>query len=310
MRIEDAQVFLKLAETRSVRKAAEQSGLTQSAATKVLQRLEQQFDMRLAERASGGLQLTDAGRLLQTRCLELVLSADNLHREMGAASAAQRGTVRVGTVPALLDSHLLPVLAQSHAQRPDISLQVSVKVSDELSLMVQTGQLDLAICFLPVASDELQWENLGPQRYHVVVRPGHPLAAPGQATMRALSQAKWLLPGPQVAMRQWIEQSFLALKLPLPRTVVQTDWSTAFFGSLVRSCDLVTALMTPNIRGAQTGEWVELPFKSQQRPQELGLMFRRTAYLSPAAMQLRQAIHRAFAQKPRHASRPLKAGSA
>ncbi|XAH24631.1 LysR family transcriptional regulator [Xylophilus sp. GW821-FHT01B05] len=294
MRIEDAKIFLALAEQRNLRRTAERAGLTQSAVTKVLQRLEQEFGLKLAERGPGGLVLTDAGLLLRKRAASLVLSFDNLRKEMTAARSAQSGTVRIGTVPALLDSNVIPLLARSRAQQPALRLQVSVKVSDELIEMVTAGELDLAICFLQDSKDDLRCESLGPQRYHVVVRQGHPLAAPGAASMEALSRADWLLPAPAVAMRRWIEQAFVALGLPEPTTAVQTDTSTASFGALIRSTDLVTALMTPMLQSPVSRDMVELPFQGAQLTQQLGLVFRKTAYLSQATLDMRDAIHYSF----------------
>lgn len=294
MRIEDAKVFLALAEQRNLRRTAERTGLTQSAVTKVLQRLEEEFELKLAERGPGGVVLTDAGILLRKRAANLLVSFDNVHKEMAAARSAHSGVVRIGTVPALLETNVIPLLAASRERRPDLRFQVSVKVSDDLIEMVGAGELDLAICFLQDSRDELRCESLGPQRYHVVVRQGHPLAAEGAATMEAMSRADWLLPAPTVAMRRWIEQGFTALGLPIPPTAVQTDASTSLFGALIRSTDLVTALMTPMLQSPVGRDMVELPFQGAQLTQQLGLVFRKTAYLSQATLDMRDAVHQSF----------------
>ena len=76
----------------------------------------------------------------------------------------------------------------------------------ELIEMVSGGNLDLAVCFSLTQRSDLQSESLGPQRYHVVARTGHPLAQPGKGSMEALSRAQWLLPAPSVGMR--VEDAF------------------------------------------------------------------------------------------------------
>ncbi|AHV91543.1 LysR family transcriptional regulator [Bordetella holmesii] len=294
MRIEDAEVFLKLAEHQNVRRTAERVGLTQSAVTKVLQRLEAEFGLPLMERRASGVVPTRAGQLLQEKALALIGSYDSLRHEMAAAQSAQQSVVRVGIIPALLDAKLLPVLAIWRKQHPGQFLQISVKVSDELTEMVCQGDLDLAIGFAPTPRSDLQTLALGPQRYHVVVRAGHPLSLPGRSTMQALAQAEWLLPAPSVGMRLWVERAFIDLGLPIPVTAVQTDTSTAQFAGLIRASNLVTALMTPMFMSPAGKGLVELPFDAESSMQPLVLLTRRAAYLSPTTRALRDALHRAF----------------
>lgn len=294
MRIEDAVVFLKLAEQLNIGRTAERVGLTQSAVTKVVQRLEAEFGLPLVERGASGVVLTGAGTLMRRKAEELVASFESLRHEMAAAQSAQKGVVRVGTVPALLDVKLLPVLTKWRRKYPELLLQISVKVSDELIEMVGNGGLDLAMCFSPTQRSNLQSESLGPQRYHVVARAGHPLAQSGKCTMAALSRAQWLLPAPTVGMRAWVEDAFTRNGLPLPVTAVQADTSTAQFASLIRSTDLLTALMTPMFRSPAAKGLVELPFAAPKKTQPLVLLTRRATYLSAAAVALRDALKDAF----------------
>lgn len=294
MRIEDASVFLALADLQNVRRAAERMGLTQSAVTKVLQRLEDEFGLKLAERGGSGVVLTDAGALLRTQAESLLASYQSLRNEMAAAHSSQKGIVRIGTVPALLDVKLLPVLSEWRRQYPSLLLQISAKVSDELIRMVSEGQLDLAICSSLMPRADLQSLNLGLQRYHVVSRAGHAFAQTPTVSMTELSKAEWLLPGPTVGMRLWVEAAFAQCGLPAPLTVVQTDTSTAQFSSLIKSSNLITALMTPMFHSPAAEGLVELPFNASTNIQPLVLLSRRAAYLSPATVVLREMIQREF----------------
>src|SRR5215813_3460194 len=71
MRIEDLRVFAVLAETRSLHRAAQKTGLTQSAVTKILQRLEAEFEIQLVDRSGRGIELTSAGRVLLERVADV-----------------------------------------------------------------------------------------------------------------------------------------------------------------------------------------------------------------------------------------------
>ena len=121
-----------------------------------MQRLESEFDLPLIERGASGVVPTAAGLLMRRKAEELLASFDGLRHEMTAAHSAQKGTVRVGTVPALLDGKLVPVLTKWRRRYPDLLLQISVKVSDELIEMVSGGNLDLAVCFSLTQRSDLQ----------------------------------------------------------------------------------------------------------------------------------------------------------
>lgn len=296
MRIEDAMIFLKLSELKNVRKASERLNLTQSAVSKVLQRLETEFDVVLAQRGPDGIVLTSEGTLLREKAEHLLASYDALRHEMQAARAARLGQIRIGTIPALLDERVLPLLAQLRKTRQDLRFQIKVKVSDELIEMVTLGELDLAICFMPdaAAPGPLQCERIAGEESHVVARKGHPLVSSREPSMEALSRSEWLLPAKTVAMRQWVDRSFVNLGLTAPVSVIETDASTAIYASLISDSDIVTAFLTATLRSRAMEGLVELPFIKASSEQSLTLLFRRSAYLSPAARELRELIHRNF----------------
>src|SRR5258706_6166174 len=110
MRVEDLGVFTVLAETQSLRRAADKVGLTQSAITKILHRLETEFELPLVERHTRGVALTPAGRILLERASALKNAVGDLKTEMLALKSAKLGTIRVGTIPALLETTFLPLL--------------------------------------------------------------------------------------------------------------------------------------------------------------------------------------------------------
>lgn len=294
MRFEDAQVFLLLGEQLNVRRTADRIGLTQSAVTKVIQRLEAEFGLRLVERGASGVVMTEAGRLMLLKAKEVSAAVQSLRNEMASMQCALAGTVRIGVVPALLEEKLLPAVSAWRSQHAGMQLQISVKVSDELIEKVRCGQLDLAVCFCLQPGSELRADKLGEQRYHVVVRAGHPLTGPSGTSMSSLAAAQWLLPGPSVAMYRWVEDAFTACGLPAPKTAVQTDTSTAQFASLVKGSDLVTVVMTPMLRSAACNGLVELPFEAGTPVQPLVLLSRRRAHQSVPVRDLQELLKRSF----------------
>ncbi|MFL9934882.1 LysR family transcriptional regulator [Paraburkholderia sp. RL18-103-BIB-C] len=295
MRIEDLRVFSALAETRNLHRVAQKTGLTQSAVSKILQRLEAEFDTRLVDRKGRGVELTAAGRVLVARAADVGASIAQTYAEMAAAKSASAGKIRIGVVPALLESALLPILARYTARASAISFRLSVQVSALLFDELKDGQLDLALCFMPdpVADDELQSDEIGRQRYRIVARQGHPLArTPADPPM--LQAAKWLLPLPGHGLRQIVERYFHDHDLVPPQAVVETDASISLLTSLLRNSDLITMLTEPMLQTYEGRDLAALPYETALFESTIRLFYRRKATMSPAVQKFRSTLHEAL----------------
>jgi DNA-binding transcriptional LysR family regulator len=297
MRIEDLRVFSVLAHTRNLHRVAQKTGLTQSAVTKIVQRLEAEFGLRLVDRKGHGVELTTAGRVLVERAADIGASVAQTYADMAAAKSESTGKIRVGVVPALLESALLPVLARYTAHENAVSFRLSVQVSALLFDELKDGQLDLALCFMPdlTVDEELHSEPVGRQRYQIVARKGHPLTASKKAEPHALQAAKWLLPLPGHGLRQLIDRYFAEHDLAPPQVVVETDASITLLTALLRDSDLVTMLTEPMLHTHAGRDLVALPYETASLESRVGLFHRRKTYLSPAVQKFRAALHDALA---------------
>lgn len=114
--------------------------------------------------------------------------------------------------------------------------------------------------------------------------------------METLAQSEWLLPARTVGLRQWVERSFAAVGLLSPGAVIETDAATPLYSTLIRQSDMVTAFLSTSLQSAAMEDLVELPFVGASPEQSLSLIFRRSAYLSPAARKLRTLIHKSFTE--------------
>jgi DNA-binding transcriptional LysR family regulator len=296
MRIEDLRVFAVLAETRSLHRAAQKTGLTQSAVTKILQRLEAEFELQLVDRGGRGIDLTSAGRILLERATEVRESVAQTYAEMAAAKSASAGKIRIGVVPALLESALLPMVARFTTREKAISFALSVQVSTLLFEELKDGQLDLALCFMPdTPPAELQSDDFGIQRYLIAARRGHPLAV-AQGDPALLKSAQWLLPLPGHGMRQLVNRYFEEHGLGAPQVIVETNASTSLLTSLLRNSDLITMLTDQMLETYAGRDIVALPYETSFESR-LQLFYRRKAYMSPVVQKFRTALHSALTAK-------------
>jgi DNA-binding transcriptional LysR family regulator len=295
MRIEDLRVFSVLAETRSLQRVAQKTGLTQSAVSKIVQRLEAEFGIQLLDRKGRGIELTTAGRVLLERAADIGDSVAQTYAEMAAAKSASAGQIRIGVVPALLESALSPVLARYTTRESAVSFRLSVQVSALLFDELKDGQLDLALCFMQdrEPDEELQSDDIGSQRYQIVARRGHPLTA-AQNDVEDLQTAKWLLPLPGHGLRQIVNRYFDEHGLAPPQVVVETDASISLLTALVRDSDLLT-MMTEQMLHTHAGrDLVALPYETAAFESRIRLFYRRKAYMSPVVRKFRSTLRQAL----------------
>jgi DNA-binding transcriptional LysR family regulator len=294
MRIEDLHVFSVLAETHNLHRVAQKTGLTQSAVSKIVQRLEAEFGIQLVDRRGRGVDLTGAGRVLVERAADIRASVAQTYAEMAAAKSASAGKIRIGVVPALLESALLPIMARYTTRENAISFKLSVQVSALLFDELKDGQLDLALCFMPdTEPDELQSDDIGRQRYQIVARRGHPLtAAHGDPSL--LQAAKWLLPPPGHGLRQIVDRYFEEHGLVSPQVVVETDASITLLTSLLRNSDVITMLTDQMLQSYPGRDLVALPYETALFESRLRLFYRMKTYMSPAVQKFRATLHDAL----------------
>jgi DNA-binding transcriptional LysR family regulator len=196
-----------LARERSVTKAAERAGVSQSAMSHTLRRLRELFDDPLLVRGRGGMVLTPRAEALAVPLRSgLVSLARTLAEPQAFEPEHASRTFRIVS-PDLFDALVLPTLLQRLSrQAPSIDLAV-VPTPNRLSDGLETGDVDLAI--YPVLLDphpfdlgtqvdtELQSRTLFRDSFRCFVRHDHPeLTARRRLTLNTYTRLNHILVSP------------------------------------------------------------------------------------------------------------------
>jgi DNA-binding transcriptional LysR family regulator len=221
-----------LTRERSVTKAAERAGVTQSAMSHTLRRLRELFDDPLLVRGRGGMVLTPRAEALAVPLRSALVSlARTLAEPEPFAPGHASRTFRIVS-PDLFDALVLPTLLQRLAhEAPAVDLAV-VPTPKRLADSLETGDVDLAIH--PVLLDphpfdigtqidpELQSRTLFRDSFQCFVRNDHPALGRRRLTLKAYSRLNHILvspggEGPGVVDRileEQGEQRRIALRVP------------------------------------------------------------------------------------------------
>lgn len=161
--------FVRAAQSQSFAAAAERMGISASAVGKSVARLEEKLNVRLFNRSTRRISLTDEGQLFFERCQNIVTQLEEAEQELVRISAVPRGKLRI-TAPAIGYRMLLPHLPEFRARFPDVELDLDF--SDRMVDVIDEG-FDIAIRSGELNSSQMMSRRLGPFRFAIVGSPGY-----------------------------------------------------------------------------------------------------------------------------------------
>jgi DNA-binding transcriptional LysR family regulator len=205
-RLTSMAVFVAAAEEGSLVSAARRFGLSASMAGKHVSAIEADLGIRLMQRSTRQLSLTDAGRAYLARCKRILEEVDDANREASDAQQIVRGVLRIAVPLTFGAMHLGDVVASYLDQHPAVA--VEVVLSDRYVDLLSDG-IDVAIRIGRLLDSDLVARRLAPCRMVFCASPdfikryGLPKnveelrRAPRLAFSEAVSAGDWTLTDPE-----------------------------------------------------------------------------------------------------------------
>ena len=160
----DLAVFVRVVDTQGFSSAARAMGLTKSAISKRINRLEKQLGLRLLQRTTRAMSLTEAGRVLYERAAQGVALLDETARLAAGLVDAPRGTLRVTASVTFGKLCLAPLIPEFLARYPEIELQLTLL--DRFVDLVDEGY-DVALRLTRTLPEQVVAKALMPVRYRL-----------------------------------------------------------------------------------------------------------------------------------------------
>ena len=169
------QVYLALAANHSFSQTGQTLGLTQSAVSRAMAELEGQLGVRLLDRTTREVLLTDAGELLARRVAPLLQELDDALAEVADVGHAARGLVRVASSPTLSAALMPQCIAACSQQLPQVQLQLVDRLQQEVLAQVRNGDVHFGLVVEPPTLDDLEHATLLHDPFVAVLPALHPL---------------------------------------------------------------------------------------------------------------------------------------
>ncbi len=124
-RLNGMRVFAQVVEAKSFSAAADKLGVSKSLASRQVSVLERALSVKLLNRSTRKLSLTEAGALFYEHCARIVHEAELAEQRLSRTQSEPAGLVRVTAAPAFAVRHVLPALAEFYRQYPKIQVKLS-----------------------------------------------------------------------------------------------------------------------------------------------------------------------------------------
>jgi DNA-binding transcriptional LysR family regulator len=170
LQLQDVALFVRIAELGSLSAAARERDAPVSQVTRALARLEAACGVRLLNRSTHGLSLTDEGDTVLAHGRRLLDTGDELTSALSGTLGGPSGWVRISASPLLAQMVIAPGLASLYARHP--RLHIDINADDRIADMAREG-IDIAIRTGAPHSDTVVARQIGDYTRTLYASPGY-----------------------------------------------------------------------------------------------------------------------------------------
>ena len=177
MNLKSLQVFVKVLEEGTLARASEQMNLSQSAASRLIQILEEEFQTKLFLRDKKRLVPTPEGELFYPTAVRILSSIKAIPGLLSKARTEVGAPLRILCHPRLISGLIVPAMIRFAEREPHARLKLEVYPRRYLAQQILEDSYDIGICNLPLPVRDIDVDVISNSRVRVLLPNEHPLAA-------------------------------------------------------------------------------------------------------------------------------------
>jgi DNA-binding transcriptional LysR family regulator len=285
LKLRHLQLLAAFSRSATLHDAADHLGMSQPAASKLLNDLEALIGIALFRHEGRRLVPNYFGEVLTRRAITILDELDRTREELNALLDGRAGRVCIGAIDGPAIEILTRAIQVLQADYPQIDLDIRTGSSASLHHDLSRGHIEIMIGRPggDVSERHLHYEEIGYEPLMLMGRSGHPLAVPGSASLNELSRYPWILQSRGSRSRQRLEAIFRDMATPLPARIVGSDSLVVTLAYLTQS-DALTVLSGPvACQQMHAGQIAEIPNGLDLRLDPYGFLLPQDRPPSPAA---------------------------
>ncbi len=161
----DMRAFFAIVEEGNISHAAQRLDVAQPALSRQMKRLEEKLNVKLFERGSRRIRLTEAGRVLYGRVENIIGMVDGTVREITEIGTGAKGSIRIGTITSSGAMILPDLISEFHNVYPGVTFEIWEAEGARILELLDSHMIEIAIT-------RTQVDNLA---YDLLVLPNEPL---------------------------------------------------------------------------------------------------------------------------------------
>lgn len=275
------KAFLAIARLGSFRRAADQLHLSQPALTVQIRELEAAVGVKLLDRNTRSVTVTQTGRRIAPTLERLLAELEAVLHDTREVAARKRGLVTVAALPSISARKLPAVIARFRQKFPGISVRLRDCVAVRVLDLVKAGEVDFGISSLPRPDPDIDVTPLVDDHMVAVFPARHPLEKRRHLTLKDLQAYPLILMESGSSVRALLDRAFEDQGLPLTAAHDAAYISTAI--GMVKAGLGVTLLPSSATEFEGARGLRARPVAQDGLKRSIGLLQRRGRTLSPAA---------------------------
>lgn len=209
----------KIAQTGSIRQAAEQLYITPSALNRRLIALEQELGVKVFERLGRGVRLSTAGELLIDHIRKHLSETETLKSRIEDLSGLRRGHVTIACTQAALPFFIPNEIQKYKKQFPLVNFSVLNKDGADAANALLNHTADIALVFDPLRQSDFHTLFATAQSVHAIMAQSHDLASKSKVSISECLNYPLALPTLKYGLRKTMENIFDKLLTRITPTI-------------------------------------------------------------------------------------------
>ncbi|MCS3470905.1 DNA-binding transcriptional LysR family regulator [Pseudomonas sp. JUb42] len=278
LRYKHLQMLVVLGTSLNMHRASVTMSMSQPAATRMLQEIEDMFGCELFERMPRGMRPTALGRELLRFAEAAISGLDRCATDLAVRKQGGYGYLSIGTIMGAAPDLVMNTVAQIKALNPQLRIRIMGDTSDQVIQLLEQGRVDIAVTRRSPSNDrdDYEFEPLGNERLIAVVHSGHPLASRQNLQWAELVRDwPWILQPDTSPARIAIEEALQRIELSSPADIIECS-SVYSMQQLVQLTDAVMVLSESAMRDyLKMGLVRALPVTLDAQMEPFGLLRRK-----------------------------------
>lgn len=210
LKLRQLRLLVAVGRHGNIQNAARELGISQPAATKMLQDLEVDFEVKLFKRTNRGVIPTVFGETMIRHGKLIFAQVSTAAQELDDLNEGASGRVVIGTLLAASPRLLPRAIEMLLAERPKVAIKINEGTNEILMPALLSGEIDMVVGRLPSHRyrDRILQKKLFDEKIVAVVGRDHPLAGLELVSFEETREFGWILPPLETTLRRQVDQFF------------------------------------------------------------------------------------------------------